>query len=88
MIDRYVMRYNGFDIMKDGNDEFYITLQKIGGAIRINEDETYDSIPATQRRILELIDEMKLRFIDDMTEGDKRRMLLEHTGLKELKDIE
>lgn len=82
------MRFNGFDIMKDWDDEFYITLQQIGGAIRIRENETFSSIPETQREINKIINEMKLRFIDNMTEGEKRRMILEHTGLKELDNLE
>ena len=68
MNDRHIMRFNGFDIMKVWNDEFYITLQTVDGSIRIDEDENYSSIISAQREIKRLVADMKLRFTDNMSE--------------------
>ncbi|MBA7490885.1 hypothetical protein ES702_01428 [subsurface metagenome] len=78
MKDRYIMRFNGFDIMRNGYNEFYITLQTTMGAIDIGDNKTYESLEITQNRILELVEEMKIRFRDNITEKDKTNIIIEH----------
>ena len=82
------MRFNGFDIMKDSNEQFYITLQTVKGSFRIDEDETYSSIISARNEIKRIVDKMKLRFTDNMSEGEKRNILLEYKGLKELDNLD